>query len=243
MKLFNMKGEIYRVFERAVDTFADSSIALERNEAAIDNFYQFIVATAVFVMIYAALVYSSLSLGALGVFLFAMFRLAPRVSRMNSYAYNLEGDLPHLVRTQRFLDELERNTERHPGESPPESIEEVAFEDVGFSYTSEEDVLREISFAVERGEFVAFVGHSGAGKSTIVSLLARMYEPHSGRITANGTDIREFDVDEWREKISIVRQDPYIFNDTLEYNLTIGNRTVSRSRLDTACEVAKVSEF
>ncbi|MEM4780799.1 MAG: ATP-binding cassette domain-containing protein, partial [Halalkalicoccus sp.] len=52
-----------------------------------------------------------------------------------------------------------------------------------------------------------------------------------------------FDVDEWREKISIVRQDPYIFNDTLEYNLTIGNRTVSRSRLDTACEVAKVSEF
>lgn len=243
VKLFNMKREVYHVFERAVDKFADATISLERNEAAIDNFYQFVVAASVFIMIYVALVFADLSLGALGVFLFAMFRLAPRVSRMNSYAYNLEGDLPHLVRTQLFLDELERNTERQPGGTPPESIQEVTFEDVSFSYDTEEDVLKDISFAVDRDEFIAFVGHSGAGKSTIVSLLARMYDPTSGTIRADGTAINEFDIDEWREKIAIVRQDPYIFNDTLRYNLTIGNRTVSQSQLDTACEISKVSEF
>ena len=119
----------------------------------------------------------------------------------------------------------------------------MEFDEVWFSYDGEEDVLRGIDFEVEKGEFVAFVGQSGAGKSTIVSLLARLYDYEQGEVRANGIPIEQIDVDEWRSQITIVRQSPYIFNDTLEYNLTIGNREAEQSEIERVCEIARVDEF
>jgi len=174
-----------------------------------------------------------------------MFRLAPRVSNLNSQFYNIEGELPHLVRTHWFIDSLNEHRDLESGDrSVPETIETVAFEDVSFSYdTGEEQVLRDLSFEVKTGDFVAFVGQSGAGKSTIVSLLARMYNPDSGEITANGTPIENFDIREWRKQIAMVRQNPHVFNETLRFNMTIGTRDVSQTELDRAASIAKVDEF
>jgi subfamily B ATP-binding cassette protein MsbA len=76
-----------------------------------------------------------------------------------------------------------------------------------------------------------------------VSLLARLYEVDEGEIRANGVPIHEMDIDEWRDRLSIVRQSPFIFNDTLRYNLTIGNRDVTEAELDRVCEIARVDEF
>ena len=244
VKLFGMSGELFRDFERSVDQFAESSIQLRRNQAALDNFYQLATAVTVFGLIYGAFRFSSLSLAGLGVFLFAMFRLAPRVSTLNNTFYQLEGELPHLVRTQQFIHELDEEQEPDKGErAVPETVEETRFDDVEFAYDSSEQVLDGISFTVERGEFVAFVGPSGAGKSTIVSLLTRLYEPDSGEITANGISISEFPAREWRDRISVVRQNPYVFNDTLRYNITIGARDVSEAELERVCEIAQVTEF
>jgi subfamily B ATP-binding cassette protein MsbA len=244
VKLFGLSDELFSDFDEAVDQFANSSIVLRRNQAALDNFYQLATALTVFGLIYGAFQFSSLSLAGLGVFLFAMFRLAPRVSTLNNTIYQLEGELPHLVRTQSFIQELKHQEELDKGDQPvPDPVERVAFEDVSFAYDSSEKVLDEISFAFDRGEFVAFVGPSGAGKSTIVSLLTRMYEPGEGEITVNRTPIKEFPVEEWRERISVVRQNPYIFNDTLRYNITIGARSVSDEELQRACEIAQVTEF
>ncbi|MDB2276847.1 ABC transporter ATP-binding protein, partial [Halorubrum ezzemoulense] len=125
----------------------------------------------------------------------------------------------------------------------PKEIREVEFDNVHFSYDDEEEVLRGIDFTVEKGEFVGFVGQSGAGKSTIVSLLARLYPVDEGEIRANGIPIDEMNIAEWRDRISMVRQDPFIFNDTLRYNLTLGNRDVSEGDLDRVCSIAKVDEF
>ena len=90
---------------------------------------------------------------------------------------------------------------------------------------------------------MAFVGQSGAGKSTIVSLLVRLYDPNKGDIRGDGTSIEEYDIDQWRERIAVVRQQPYIFNDTLEANVTIGNRDATRREVEEVCEIAKVDEF
>ncbi len=78
---------------------------------------------------------------------------------------------------------------------------------------------------------------------TIVSLLARLYEIDEGEIRANNIPIDGIDINEWRDRLSVVRQSPFIFNDTLRYNLTIGDRDVTEAELDRVCEIARVDEF
>ncbi len=244
VRIFGVADELYSNFQDAIQKFTRERITLRRNEAAIDNFYNLVVAVSVFVLIYVALTFAELSLGALGVFLFAMFQLGPRVSSLNSLYYKVENDLPHLVRTLDFVERLEAYQEpMQPTQKVPDEVTHLEFDDVHFSYNSEEKVLQGIDFEVKKGEFVAFVGQSGAGKSTIVSLLARMYNPEQGEIRANGIPIQEMDLEEWRDRISLVRQNPFIFNETLKYNLTIGDRNVSEAELDQVCQIAKVDEF
>jgi len=244
VKLFGLKDELFERFQSATDQRVNARVKLRRNEAMLDNFYQLATAIVVFLLIYVALRIANLSLASLGVFLFAMFRLAPRASTLNNYLYQIESDLPHLVRTQEFIDELAARAEPSEGvEAVPDRIDSVAFEDVSFSYDGDELTVRDLSFAVGRDEFVAFVGPSGAGKSTIVSLLARLYEPDEGAITADGTPIDEFGLREWRENVAVVRQQPFVFNDTLRYNVTLGNRDASQAEIEQACEIAQVTEF
>jgi len=244
-KLFGLKDELFEDFVKAVTQFARASIRQRRNHLAIENFYNLLTAIAVFLLIYMALTFADMSLGALGIFLFAMFRLGPKASSLNSHLYRIENDLPHLIRTHEFIDDLERN--REPDEwsrSVPEEVRVITFDEVHFSYQRQDNkAISGISLEFEKGDFIGFVGQSGAGKSTIVSLLARMYEPDSGEIRANGNSIHEMPIDEWRDRIAVVRQDPFIFNDTLRYNLTIGNRDVSKDKLNEVTQISKVDEF
>jgi len=244
-KLFGLKRELRDAFRTSASRYANSSIRQRRNEEIIQNFYNLLTAVSVFLLIFVAIRFANLSLGALGVFLFAMFRLGPKASGLNSKIYLIENHLPHLVRTQNFVDDLKENSESALSSEPvPDHIRTVEFDNIRFSYSGqEEDALRGLSFEVEKGKFIGFVGQSGAGKSTIVSLLVRMYEPDAGEIRANDRPIRKMDIDKWRSKVAVVRQNPFIFNDTLRYNLTIGNREVSDAELDRVARIAKIDEF
>jgi subfamily B ATP-binding cassette protein MsbA len=244
VKLFNMTGELYSDFKRAVDQFVDATIDRQRNIAAVRNFNQFATAITVFGLIYLGLRVFSLTLGSLAVFLFAMFRLGPKVSNLNDEFYGLETDLPHLIRTQQFIDKLERYSEPMEGDNDIQPVETTTFENVSFSYDeSDERVLDGVSFTVNCGEFIGFVGQSGAGKSTIVSLLARLYEPDEGEITADGIPINTYDIAAWRRRVSVVRQDPFLFNDSLRANLTVGNRGATQAEVERVAEIAQVTEF
>lgn len=244
-KLFGLKDEIFTNFLKALAEFTESSIKQQRNEQAIQSFYNLLTAVSVFLLIYLAIAFAEMSLGSLGIFLFAMFRLGPKASSLNSKLYQIENYLPHLVRTQQFIGELARNQEPDTGGKPvPDEVQTVTVDDIHFSYHGQDDeVLSGISLKFEKGEFIGFVGRSGAGKSTIVALLARLYEPDSGEIRANGSSIHEMNIDAWRSNVTVVRQDPFIFNDTLRYNLTIGNRDVTEEELEEIAAIAKVDEF
>ncbi len=242
VKLFGLLGEVYSGFAASLERYADASITLARNEAAVKEGYNLAAALTLFVLIYIGFVYSGLSLAALGIFLFAMFQIAPKASSINDTIYKMEGNLSHLVRTYEFIDALSERTESGEGR-PVDRIDEITFEDVHFRYGADERVLNGISFQVRRGEFIAFVGQSGAGKSTIVSLVAQLYAPDGGVIRGDGVRIDEYDLAAWRARIAVVRQHPFIFNDTLENNVTIGNREATRADVIRACEIARVDEF
>ena len=89
-------------------------------------------------------------------------------------------------------------------------------------------MLRDVSFRIEPGETIAVVGHTGAGKTTLISLLLRFYDVQQGRIRVGGVDIRECDPLELRRQFGVVLQDPYLFTGTIEDNIRLGTETASR---------------
>jgi subfamily B ATP-binding cassette protein MsbA len=244
IKLFGLEDRQYSRLDESVTNYFSAMIQLRRNKAALRQLQQLIVAVGVFGAIYVALTFLSLTLGTLALFLFTMFRLAPQATGLSSRLYNIDGYLPHLVRNQEYIEELRDAAQTNHGTEPvPDRVEQICFDDVRFSYDDEETVLDGVSLEIDRGDFVAFVGRSGAGKSTIVSLLTRMYEPDAGSITANGVQIDKIKLDQWRSKMAVVRQDPFIFDDTLWFNLTITNPDATKEEVEQACEIAQVTEY
>jgi len=244
IKLYGVLDHFEGLFDESMTRFSNAKVKRRRNVAAIQNIYQLTSAITVFLLVYAGLRWTPLTFAELGVFLFAMFRLAPRASKLNNKFYQVESNFPHLIRSHEFEEKLEEAVLPKRSEEPvPEEIEQITYDDVSFSYEEDEQVLDGITFNIGRGEFVAFVGQSGAGKSTIASLLARIYDPDSGTITANGVEITKFDIESWREEIAYVRQDPFIFNETLWFNLTIGADDPTKEEVRRVCGIAQVSEF
>jgi subfamily B ATP-binding cassette protein MsbA len=242
IKLFGLAAETFETFAETLETKTRAEINLSRNQIAIQNFYDLAAALTLFSLIYIGFIYSGLALGALSIFLLAMFRLSPLISRLNSRLYELEGMLSHLIRTQAFMNKLQ-GREETGGSKSVSIVSRIEFDSVSFAYDPGEPILNNLSFEVSKGEFVAFVGQSGAGKSTVVSLIARLYEPNSGEIRANGVPISEYDLNSWRDRIAVVRQQPFIFNDTLRNNLTVANREATQSEIEHVCEIAQVDEF
>jgi ATP-binding cassette, subfamily B, bacterial len=119
----------------------------------------------------------------------------------------------------------------------------VAAEDLSFSYPGRHHTLTDISFAAEPGERVAVVGHTGAGKSTLMSLVVRFYDPAEGRITIDGVDIRDLSFKSLREQISVVLQEPLLFSGTVEENIRYGDLEASEEQMRAAARAASADEF
>ena len=130
---------------------------------------------------------------------------------------------------EKIIKLLETDTKIRPlPEYAKENIEaeegSIEFRDVRFSYIPGEEVLKGINFKVKKGESVAFVGATGAGKSSIMSLLARFYDIDSGNIFVDGIDIRTMDTDELRRRLGFVLQDVFLFSGDIKYNITLGEK-------------------
>jgi subfamily B ATP-binding cassette protein MsbA len=122
-------------------------------------------------------------------------------------------------------------------------IEEIRFDSVAFEYVPGRPVLRDISFSVRRGEVIALVGPSGAGKTTLVDLIPRFYDPTAGRILVDGSDIREIDLKSLRSMTGMVTQEVILFNDTVRNNIAYGAQDSGDDRVVAAAKAANAHDF
>ncbi|MBU3698731.1 MAG: ABC transporter ATP-binding protein [Candidatus Kapabacteria bacterium] len=126
--------------------------------------------------------------------------------------------------------------------SPPEQMPVLEASNVSFSY-GERHVLRNVSFTIHPGEKVALVGASGSGKSTMLDMIMRFYDPASGAVRINGSDVRTFDLGAYRRLFGVVSQETLLFNDTIVRNIALGDESPNAQRVEAAARIAHADGF
>jgi glucan exporter ATP-binding protein len=178
---------------------------------------------------------------------FAML-LIGRLETAASFASSLFFKLPALEDFFRILDERSSVAEKDDARTLWAPRGEVRFEDVSFSYPSSgaavgATVLSNVSFRADPGTCVALVGHTGAGKSTAMALLQRLWDPTAGRITIDGQDLRDITLDSLRSNIGVVFQESLLFNRSIRDNLMVGRADATEEEMVQACRMADAHEF
>ncbi len=131
----------------------------------------------------------------------------------------------------------------HPHNFPEPIQGNIRFEDVAFHYIEGEEVLKDINLDISAGSTIALIGPTGVGKTTLVSLIPRFYDVISGRISIDGVDVREIDLDQLHLSISMVLQDVFLFHGTIRENIMFGKPDATEEELIRAAEIANASEF
>jgi ATP-binding cassette, subfamily B, bacterial len=155
----------------------------------------------------------------------------------------LQGSLASAERAFALLDEAPEVVEKAHPRRLTRAAGRVAFENVSFAYTGGRPALHDISFEVAPGARVGIAGHTGAGKSTLITLLLRFYDPTAGRILLDGVDVREFAVRDLRNQFGIVLQDPVLFSASIGENIAYARPGASRAEIVAAARAAHAHDF
>ena len=176
-------------------------------------------------------------------FLLLIFQIMPPVKELTNVNNRIQEASAAGDRIFEILDTKPSIRNAEVVNPAKEFASSVEFRDVSFAYNGGDSVLKNINIRIAKGEIVAIVGPSGSGKTTLVDLIPRFYDPSSGSITLDGTDIRQLDVKALREKIGIVTQETVLFNDTVRNNIAYGLEDCPIDRIIAAAKAANAHEF
>jgi len=242
--------KLWNLFESRDKTFREKQqkvLRLQKRDTMIDawnTLWESLLEWGVTLLLYLIggimICSGSLTIGA--VFAFASYSgyvTGPVSALMNLKMY-FAHVLPSAKRLFRFLDmEIETDAgEKLLRRRAPR----LAFEHVGFRYEENREILRDVSFHVEPGEKIAIIGQNGSGKSTILNLLLRFYEPRTGAVLVDGCDVRAFSLESYRGLFSVVSQEPYLFFGSVAENIDLSG-SVEPARVEAAMRVSGVSGY
>jgi ATP-binding cassette subfamily B protein/subfamily B ATP-binding cassette protein MsbA len=183
-----------------------------------------------------------LTAGTMVVFISYLGQLYDPVNTLSQTAHTLQNAAAETDRVMEIL-EIEPAVADLPGAVARPVAGAIRYEQVTFGYEAGRPVLHDVSLSAEPGEVIAIVGPTGAGKTTLVSMLVRFFDPWQGRITIGGTDLREFTLQSLRSQIALVLQDPYIFPITIAENIAFGRPDASLQEVAAAARAANAHEF
>ncbi|RKY39468.1 MAG: hypothetical protein DRP75_02100 [Candidatus Omnitrophota bacterium] len=184
----------------------------------------------------------TMSAGVFTLFLGALLSLIKPFKKISNIYGLTQQALGAAKRIFKILDTQPQIKEKENALILPSFSKEIAFENVYFRYHKRE-VLKGINLHIPKGEVVALVGHSGVGKTTLVNLIPRFYDPSQGRITIDGYDVRDLHLKSLRAQIGIVTQETILFNDTVRANIAYGKREASLEEIICAAKAANAHQF
>ena len=244
---FGTKGFESSRFANASASSSTAQVEASRRAALVGPLSQGIASTGLIAMILVAVHFfvmsNQMSGAALLTFFFALFRLLPIVQQLNSTRSMWAVEQSSLSELAEMLRQ-DNKTYLSSGTRSLQTLEKgFVLEDVTFGYDADHPVLHDINTSIELGKTTAIVGGSGAGKTTLVDLVARLHDPVQGHITLDGYDLRDYKIDDLRNRISIVSQNTFLFHDTVTNNIAYGLEDIPDEDIRWAAEKANALEF
>ncbi len=246
VKAFTMeKFEIKKFFQATLSYFK-TSLKLAKIGSFSSPFMEFmggVLGAFILVIGTTRITRGYMTPGDFSSFIFAIFMMYTPIKRLSRANNTIQQGVVCYERIQEIQQSVPQ-IEEHPDASPLPPVKgNVMFEDVSFSYNDMMPVLQDVNFEVKPNQRVALVGLSGAGKTTIVNLLARFYEATSGKITIDGIDIRGVSLSSLRSKIGLVTQELILFNDTVRNNIAYGMEEMPLDSIKQAAKLAEAHDF
>jgi ATP-binding cassette subfamily B protein len=252
-------AEMFREVNRRYITEVDKTIFYDSAVSATLEWVALVAIAAVLWLGGWLVLGNALSLGVLSAFILYAQRLFDPLRRFAEKFTMLQAGFTAVERISDIMNEpieirdpeqvtgkrqlgLERNSPTHQSLIANPQVGEIRFEHVWFGYKEDEYVLKDLNFTIHPGEKVALVGPTGAGKSSIIRLLCRLYEPTKGRILVDGIDIRDLPQAELRRYMAVILQDGFLFAGDVKSNITLGE-TYSFEEIQTSAQVTNVAGF
>ena len=246
VQMFRREQENSRRFARGNDIYRRAVTGTILYDSSISAFIEWVSLVAVAVVLALGgwmVTAGSMGLGSLTTFILFSQRLFDPLRQLAERFTQIQGGLTAVERIGELLDEpldiveladSSRSAAARRSGLQGRSPGEVVFESVSFAYRSDDPILDKLSFRIAAGEHVAIVGPTGSGKSTVIRLLCRLYEPQAGRILLDGVDIRELPIATLRQRLGVVLQDTFLFSGNVADNLRL-DAAISDQELERLC--------
>lgn len=245
-QIFTREEENAQIFDRLSEKYRKSWINAVKYSnlvwPATDN-VSTLVRAAIFVVGLLVLTPAAVSLGTIVAMTSYASSFWQPIMNLSNIFNNFINNIAYLERIFETLDEPATIADKPNAQDIGDITGEVKFDDVTFSYEQGKTVLEHISFDVKPGESVALVGPTGAGKSTVVSLLSRFYDLDSGKITIDGKDISQATLHSFRSQMGIMLQDSFIFSGTIYDNIRYGRLDATEEEIREAAKIVCADEF
>lgn len=247
IKSFNLIKTMYEKFHREAEDIFKFSMKMTRGTNWLSPAMHLVTACGVAGVLYYGMYLITtgvITSGTFVAFLAALIMLYTPIKSIGNNYVGLQTALLALERIYVILDTPSFEANDGEGKKELKAIsKEIKFNHVNFSYDGQRMILKDVNLSVPVGKKVALVGNSGGGKSTVCSLIPRLYELDSGNITIDGTDITEFTLSSLRDKISMVFQDNFLFDGTVRQNLMYGKADATDEEINRAIKSAYLDEF
>lgn len=244
LKAFSNEQFHINRFRELNSAFKKLIIRIQLNRILADIFSEPIIfLISIGLMVFAVQVLN-MSIVLMITFFFVFLRLSPQIKAININYLQILQYLPHFSKVEDII-EREHKAYLLDGGREIKSIDSgIEFDHVYFKYPGSKGfVLEDVSLTIEKDKSTALVGVSGGGKTTVVDLILRLHDPDEGVIKIDGADLREFKLNDWHHLVSVVPQEPYLFNDTIYNNILYGKLSANEKEIINAAKLANAHDF